>query len=935
VNISGTIGDPCGAANLTVANGTLGGEPIDSAQAQVNLEDRLVTVTNADIAAGQSRVDLTAEFHHPRDRFDRGQIHAHLQSNQVDLSKLRTLQSLRPDSGGTIQTEADITGDLGDSFVPTSVTADASGRGLRIEGQTYGDFTATARTNGQAVTYHVNSDFAGSQIRVNGNTSLAAGYRTTADASVASLPIERVLLLLKRQDIPAKGVLAATAHFKGTLDRPEGSLDATVDRAVFDGEPIDSVHARVTYLATSIDMPQLEVRAGPSALDATAHYDHKAGVLTEGELQFRVTNGNLDLAHIRTVQNARPGLAGTLQLTASGALAVSGAGSPVLPRDVNVNLSAKGLAAQGKNLGDLTLAANTTGGRVNFTLDSNLAGASIQGKGDAQLGGDYPITAQVSVHNVTWKGLQPLLGSAGATSADYDAAADGEITLNGPALRSEAMTGRLQLSRVQFTAATPGPHTQTITVQNSGPVAVALDRGVVRIESLHLTGPQTDVQAQGSVSLTAQTLQASLNAHTDLSLLQKFDRNVVSSGQITADATLRGTFANPLINGKLQLQNASVNLLDMTTGLSNANGVVDFNGASAQFQNLTGQVGGGKVTLSGFMAYTGATRMALRVNASNVRLRLQPGVSAVADADLRLSGRPDSSVVSGAVTINQITYAPQSDIGAILSRAAPAVQSLTSPSLLLDNMKLDVQVRTSSSTVVRAAVAQSLQMDANLRIQGTASQPGVTGRIAISEGKLVFLNSTYTVNTGTISFFNPIRIDPILDLNLETQAQGVDVTLRVTGPIDNMKLSYTSNPPLQFQEVVGLLAAGQTPTSDPTILANQPAQPPQSFQEMGESAVVGQALADPVANRMQRVFGLTQFRIDPTFANGQDLPQAQISLQQQVTSRITLTYSTPVEYGGEQAVSGQYMLSREWSASATRDQFGLFSIKLMYKKQFK
>jgi translocation and assembly module TamB len=226
-------------------------------------------------------------------------------------------------------------------------------------------------------------------------------------------------------------------------------------------------------------------------------------------------------------------------------------------------------------------------------------------------------------------------------------------------------------------------------------------------------------------------------------------------------------------------------------------------------------------------------------------------------------------------------------------------------------------------------------VDANLHVQGTASQPGVTGRIAISEGKLVFLNSTYAVNTGSIFFYNPVRIDPILDLSLETQAQGVDVTLRVTGPIDNMKLSYTSNPPIQFQEIVGLLAAGQTPTSDPNVLANQPTPPAQSFAEMGESAVVGQALADPVANQLQRVFGLTQFKIDPTFANGQDLPQAQLSLQQQVTSRITLTYSTPLQGGGEEAISGQYLISREWSASATRDQFGLFSIKLLYKKQLK
>ena len=57
----------------------------------------------------------------------------------------------------------------------------------------------------------------------------------------------------------------------------------------------------------------------------------------------------------------------------------------------------------------------------------------------------------------------------------------------------------------------------------------------------------------------------------------------------------------------------------------------------------------------------------------------------------------------------------------------------------------------------------------------------------------MFFGSTYTVQLGSIGFYNPIRIDPVLDMSLETQAKGVDVVLHVTGPIDNMKLSYTSD----------------------------------------------------------------------------------------------------------------------------------------------
>jgi len=939
INVTGTTGNPRGAANLTLTNATIH-PPLDSLQAHVILADQLVTVSNAQVVAGQSHVDLTAEFHHPRDRFNRGQLHVHVESSQVDLSHLQTVQNLRPQTAGILQATADINGELRDSnpaghieFQLTNVTADASGRGLQFEGQNYGDFSGTARTNGQAVTYNVSSNFAGSRIRVDGNTELASGYRTSANANIAGLPVERMLVLLKRTDIPVKGSLTATVHFAGTVDRPEGNLDAMMDRGVLYGEPVDRIRVHLTYAANSVDVSQLELQAGNSNLEATAHYDHPVGRLDSGDLQFRIASAHVDLAHLRYVQALRPGLSGALQLTASGAATVRAGEPGILAREVNLNLDGKAIALQGKKFGDISLTAKTSAGQVSFALDSSLAGASVQGRGKAQLSGDYPAQAQLTFHNVTWKGLEPLLGSA-AGFQDFDAATDGQITVNGPALRTNALTGGLQLSRFQVTASATGPRKQTVTVENQGPVVVALDRGTARIESLHLVGPQTDVQAHGTVSFANQTMEVSVNAHTDLSLVGRFRRDVVSSGQLTADATVRGAFAKPLINGTLQLHDASVNVVDVAAGLANANGTVAFNGTNASFQNLTGEVGGGKVTLSGFVSYSDIVRLGLRVNGANVRLRLQPGVSAVADAELRLSGRTDASSLSGTVTIDQVSYAPQSDFGAILSRAAPVVQAPATPSPLLDNMKLDIQVRTSSATALQASGAQNLQADANLHIQGRASQPGVTGRITISQGQLVFFNSRYTVNSGSISFFNPIRIDPVLDLSLQTQAAGVDVTLQVTGPIDNMKLSYTSNPPLQFQEIVGLLAGGQMPTSDPTLLANQPPQPPQTFEQMGESALLDQALADPVSSRLQRVFGVTQFKIDPTFSGSSGLPQAQFTLQQQVTKSLTLTYSSDLEQPDAQTVSGNLMLSPQWSAIAARDPYGNFSIRLLYKKQF-
>jgi len=228
-----------------------------------------------------------------------------------------------------------------------------------------------------------------------------------------------------------------------------------------------------------------------------------------------------------------------------------------------------------------------------------------------------------------------------------------------------------------------------------------------------------------------------------------------------------------------------------------------------------------------------------------------------------------------------------------------------------------------------------VQVDADLHVRGTAVIPGVQGTATVTEGNLVFFGSQYRVSSGIISFYNPVRIEPILNITLETQAKGVDVVLTVTGPIDNMKLSYTSDPPLQFQEIVALLASGKTPTSDPTLLANQPSAPQQTYEQMGESAIVGKALADPVASRLQRVFGVSQLKIDPSFTSGSDLPQARVTLQQQIANNLTFTYVTALDDPNTQIIRIEWAFSPRWSALANRDENGIFSINFLYKKQFR
>jgi translocation and assembly module TamB len=939
LHVAGTIGNPGGSAAFHVVNGALEGELFDRLDVQANLSDQLATVPSATLTAGNTRVDLAAEFRHPRDSFATGQIHASLHTNQIDLAQLRTLEKQMPNTAGRIELVADASGTIGNSeFLLTSIRADASARSITYGGQRYGDFQLQARTTGHTATLAVTSDFAASNIHVQGSTELVRGYPTTADAQVTGLRIERVLMLAHRSDIPAKGTLALNARVRGTLENPEG--DATIDltnAAAYD-ESIDRFHAHVTYLQRRIDLPEFEVASGPSHIALSASFDHQAGSFDTGNIQFHVTNTNLDLGRLRNLQQMRPGLAGSVRLSADGLLTLAAASSPhILLTAINADIAASNLAANGTNLGGLNLAAHTSSGnRLDFTLQSNLAGSTIQASGNGQLTGDYPVSAQMSFSDVRWTRLAPLLeGSSASTPAEFDATAEGKVSVNGPVLRTDQLRGSLELARFALqTLPRPGEG-RSITIQNQEPVRASLDRGTVRLDSLHFTGPQTDIQASGTVGVSTQALNVSLNAGIDLAILKNFSRAIISSGNVKLAAAVRGTVSNPQADGRVELQNATVNSTKIPNGVSNANGVILLRGSRATVQTLTAESGGGKITLSGFVSLAPNVQFALRANASQVGIRVQEGVRVTLAADLNVAGGTANSTVSGTATLQQLDYAPHSDLGSMLQSAAPPVQYSATPSRLLDNMKLDVRVRTSSATRVQASLAENLQIDADVRLRGSLSQPAVLGRINLTRGQLIFFGSTYTINTGSISFFNPVRIDPILNLSLETQAKGVDVTLNVTGPVDNMKLTYTSNPPLQFQEIVALLSAGTTPTSDPTLLANQPNPPPQSLQQRGESAILGQAVANPVANRLQRVFGVTEFKIDPSITGPSQLPTAQLTLQQQVSTNLTFTYVSALDNPNSTLIRTEWALNPRWSAMAVRDQNGVFSINLLYKKQFR
>ena len=291
-------------------------------------------------------------------------------------------------------------------------------------------------------------------------------------------------------------------------------------------------------------------------------------------------------------------------------------------------------------------------------------------------------------------------------------------------------------------------------------------------------------------------------------------------------------------------------------------------------------------------------------------------------------------MLSGTITVLRTGFNPQSDFSSLIARSSEPVKTPAGRTGILGGMNFDVQITTSPDIQFQSSLTEDLQVEANLRLKGSVSNPSVIGRINITQGQLIFFGTKYTIDAGSISFYNPVRIEPILNIDLETKARGIDIILSVTGPASKPKLTPRSDPPLEYNEIISLLATGRTPTSDPTLLAQQ-STAPQSWQQSGATALLGQAIASPVAGRLQRFFGVSQLRIDPTLPGVEsNNPQARITIEKQVTPSVSLTYITNVTTTNPQIVRLEWSVSRQYSVVLLRDENGTGSLDFFFKKRF-
>jgi translocation and assembly module TamB len=745
--------------------------------------------------------------------------------------------------------------------------------------------------------------FNGSAGLNNGNFDQSSPIATQAKITNADVGEIQALLGM---NYPVSGTLDAQASFRGSLNNLHGSGQVQVRGGEIYGQPYHRLQSNLLADGQQLRVTQLQLEGNGAAVTGRADYNLQTKVFAAD-----LRGNNFILARFLK-QKSRTTIAGTAQFV------VSGSGTLEQPT-LNANVVIQGAKLNQQSIGDVTLSAITQGTNLHLTGRSSLANSELALDGDVTLQQSFP-----GQMKVTFTGLDvnPLLAMLETAAPPLHSSITGTLVLAGAFQEPRRLNAIVEIPRLSATM-------ENLMLHNDGPVRLSVRDQVATIEQFHVVGTDTDIAASGTVNLAGtQAMRVRANGRVNLKLLESFDPDLVSYGM--TDFTLRagGTIPRPDLTGRLNIQNAGISILDAPNGLSEINGVLLFEQNRLRIDKLTARSGGGNLNLAGSIGYNNGLYFDVTARGQDIRIRYPDGVSSQGNASLRFVGTTKDAVASGDIVITRFAMSPHFDLALYLARSnlPPATPS---PNSVVDNVRLDLHVISVPELRVETSLAK-LAGDVDLRVKGTLANPSVLGRVNIAEGDIFFNDTKYHLERGDVTFTNPVQIEPVLNVDASTRIKNYDITLGFHGnPNKRVSVTYRSDPPLPSADIINLLAFGQT--RQETEMQREGSRT--STLDETSNAVLGQAFNTVVSSRVEKLFGLSKVKIDPT-ANPNNNPTAGlITIEEQISNQVTVTYSTNLNYSSQQVFSVEYNLNDKISFLAVRDANGVFSLDMRIRQR--
>jgi hypothetical protein len=351
--------------------------------------------------------------------------------------------------------------------------------------------------------------------------------------------------------------------------------------------------------------------------------------------------------------------------------------------------------------------------------------------------------------------------------------------------------------------------------------------------------------------------------------------------------------------------------------------------------SIGGRLGGGEVRGSGEvgMGTNGIASMDMKFEGKDMVLSPMERMRFQADASLRLLKDARRYVTEGEILFKQLTW--RREIYEEFSFSSQTATPGPAGPSFFDGMTLNIRLRADENAVIENSLGR-FNGRFNLTATGAFDSPVLLGDIDLGSGEFYFQDRSFRVIHGRLSFADPVNSGAYLDFRGETYVKDYRVTLNMSGPVDRLKPEFTSSPPLAPEEILSLLALGES------FRRMYYSYSGDRSTALNTASLLTYQIADLAKKRTGGLFSLDRFRIDPYIPEGAPGGvAARITVGKKVSKNLLFIYSTILANSTVMAEIDEvpifrmeWDISRKFSLVGGRDDRGRLGIDVKFRRRF-
>lgn len=439
-------------------------------------------------------------------------------------------------------------------------------------------------------------------------------------------------------------------------------------------------------------------------------------------------------------------------------------------------------------------------------------------------------------------------------------------------------------------------------------------------------------RGEGRYGFADDRLAAEVQGRLDLALFRgRVPAARELRGPVEVRLRMEGPLAAPAFSGDVEVLDAELFARPFPAKITHVKGKILVDADKIAVRELTGQIGGGTLRLSGTMAWTRKpARVDFDLEGREILLSLAGAVKAQADLQLGLHGDFTDLKLAGEVRLLKGRYLlefnekpPLLTAGGDLAGAAAGGGGAPgTPDL--GKLALEVKVRATDNIWISNKMAK-IEASLALDIGGTLGKPVIRGEILGIQGEAYYLSRYFRLESGSLRFV-PSSLMPQLDLQASTTVGATQILFLMDGPLNKLNFHLTSLPAMSQQDLIALLTIGETRASI--------AKRGDRATAMGAAVFTTEPIVNALGDEARTAMGVEILQLEPIIGENNQV-SARLTVGTHLSDRLFVSYSQNLGATEDQQVKVEYHLLDYLSLWGQELRQGVYSLDLVFRYAFR